>query len=79
MKKKTKKGKAHYVWERGYRSHTLWLGRQCVGRITLHGNGAGLLYHCQTGTLEENMAALRDAKQWVIAQAVYQERQCRLF
>jgi hypothetical protein len=54
------------VWERGYRCHTLWDGKICVGRISL-GESAECktVYLCETGTLKREAGSLTEAKQWV--------------
>jgi hypothetical protein len=63
--KQKKKGKK-LMWERGYRCHTLWDGKTCVGRISLgespeqHGT-----YLCETGTLKRETSSLTEAKRWV--------------
>lgn len=64
MKQKNKVKKL--MWERGYRCHTLWDGKTCVGRINLgespeqHG-----IYLCETGTLKRETSSLTEAKRWV--------------
>ena len=35
MKRTSKKKKQKPVWERAYRGHVLWLGKQKLGKVTL--------------------------------------------
>ena len=35
MKPTSKKSKAKPVWERAYKGHVLWLGKQKLGRVSL--------------------------------------------
>lgn len=65
MKKKCKRTSEKMIWERGSRGHTLWLGKQCVGRITLEDHDEVTVYRCTTGTLVGETTNLRDAKKWV--------------
>jgi hypothetical protein len=78
MKRKNK-GK-NLVWERGYRCHTLWDGKICVGRISL-GDGPEQknVYLCETGTLKREAGSLVDAKQWVQEQVLLNLIQQTLF
>jgi hypothetical protein len=54
------------VWERGYLSHGLWLGKQRVGMVKLEQAGAGdARYRWEAGTLAGAAATLKEAKRAV--------------
>jgi len=77
----SKKKQAHaLVWQRGYRCHTLWDGKQCIGRISLgeHDDWDGL-YRCEAGTLRGTATSLVDAKRWVGEHALHNLIQMPLF
>jgi hypothetical protein len=52
--RRTKRSKPRPVWERGYRGHVYWLGKQKLGKVTLVESGrydweaAGKLGRCDT-------------------------------
>lgn len=67
-------------WQRGYRGHTLWLGKECVGRISLgkYGEWDGL-YRCEAGMQQAATRTLDEAKRWVSEQARKHLLQLSLF
>ena len=52
--RRTKRSKPRPVWERGYRGHVYWLGKQKLGKVTLVESGrydweaAGKIGRCDT-------------------------------
>jgi hypothetical protein len=72
-------GVSQLVWQRGFRCHTLWLGEQCIGRITLEKSTEGKNYRCQAGTRCSDAALLKHAKAWVLSQAALAQVQHSLF
>lgn len=78
MRKKNKGGKL--VWERGYRCHTLWDGKTCVGRISLgESPDRRRIYLCETGTVKRETSTLAEAKQWVRDNVLFNLFQGQLF
>jgi hypothetical protein len=54
------------IWERGYLSHGLWLGRTRVGVVKLErAGGADARYRWEAGTLAGAAATLKEAKRAV--------------
>jgi hypothetical protein len=78
MKQKNKGKKL--VWERGYRCHTLWDGKICVGRISLGESPEQQgMYLCETGTLKGETGSLSEAKRWVQENVLLNLIQGKLF
>jgi hypothetical protein len=52
--KRARRSKARPIWERGYRGHVYWLGKQKLGKVTLVERGrydweaAGRIGRCDT-------------------------------
>jgi hypothetical protein len=68
------------IWERGYRCHTLWHGKTCIGRITLGDSKERPgVYLCKTGTLQGETKTLAEAKRWVQENAQAGLIQLKLF
>jgi hypothetical protein len=68
------------VWQRGYRCHTLWHGKERLGRISLgkHGEWDGT-YHCEAGMQRGATSSLAEAKRWVSEQVRKNLLQLALF
>jgi hypothetical protein len=78
MKQKNKSKKL--MWQRGYLGHTLWDGKNCVGRIRLKKNeGNKPCYLCETGTRHQEAESLAAAKRWVRENALLNMLQPQLF
>jgi hypothetical protein len=79
-KKSTKRKAPVLVWQRGYRCHTLWNGKERIGRISLgkYKEWDGV-YRCEAGTQSGTAASLADAKRWVGEQALRSLIQMPLF
>ena len=68
------------VWERGYRSHGYWLGKDRDGKVTLDGDADGTTrYRWESGNQIGNSQSLRDAKQAVEQAVLIGARQLGLF
>ena len=68
------------VWERGYRSHGYWLGKQRLGKVTLDGQGnSAARYRWESGNRAGNSQTLREAKQAVEQAVLIGARQLGLF
>ena len=66
-KRRTKKKP---VWERGYLSHGLWLGKDRVGVVNLHRDASpAWRYRWEAGTYTGRSATLKEAKR-AVEQAV---------
>ncbi|MCL4800802.1 MAG: hypothetical protein KJ025_14510 [Burkholderiales bacterium] len=81
MPKKTRASrKAKPFWERGYRSHGYWQGRENLGRVTVAPPGDGAhRYHWQAGKRAGKAATLREAKLAVEHAVLFGTRQLGLF
>jgi len=76
--RKTRKVKP--VWERGYRSHGYWLGKERVGKVTLDGDADGAArYRWESGNRAGKSNTLREAKQAVEQAVLVGARQLGLF
>ncbi len=73
---KKKKGKARPVWERGYRGHVYWLGKQKLGKVSLAGNRH---YTWQAGGRAGDANDLGKAKRAVEYAVLMADRQLDLF
>lgn len=68
------------VWERGYRSHGYWLGKERVGKVTLDGDADGAArYRWESGNRAGKSNTLREAKQAVEQAVLIGARQLGLF
>lgn len=77
---KKKKTELPMTWERGYRCHTLWQGKECVGRVELgEADTWDEIYRCQAGTVLGEAKNLSEAKRWVKETARLNRIQHRLF
>ncbi len=76
MATKKKKPKQKPTWERAYKGHVLWLGRQKLGKVTLHGRGR---YHWEGGGRHGTTEALSKAKAAVEFAAFAADKQLDLF
>ncbi|MCZ7565682.1 MAG: hypothetical protein M5U08_19380 [Burkholderiales bacterium] len=76
----SRKAKPKPFWERGYRSHGYWQGRENLGRVSLAPPGDGeLRYHWQAGKRAGRAATLREAKLAVEHAVLFGTRQLGLF
>lgn len=67
-------------WERGYRSHGYWLGKQRVGVVEVEpGKSAEMKYRWQVGMQTGRTLTLKDAKRRVEEAALMGTRQLPLF
>ncbi len=67
-------------WERGYRSHGYWLGKQRVGVVEIEpGAQLEMKYRWQAGTHQGQTATLVDAKRRVEQAVLMGGRQLSLF
>lgn len=67
-------------WERGYRSHGYWLGKQRVGMVEIEtGAHLEMKYRWQAGTHQGQSATLKDAKRRVEEAVLMGGRQLSLF
>jgi len=72
--------KAKPFWERGYRSHGYWLGKQNLGKVTLAPADAGEhRYHWRAGNRAGKAGSLREAKFAVEHVVLVGTRQLGLF
>ncbi|SNT11486.1 hypothetical protein SAMN06265795_11470 [Noviherbaspirillum humi] len=77
--KKTRRAAA-FIWQRGYRGHTLWHKEECVGRISLgQTDDWDGVYRCQAGTLTGETTSLKEAKRWIREKAKLNLVQLSLF
>ena len=61
-----RRSRARPVWERGYLSHGLWLGKARVGVVKLEKDGPGdSRYRWEAGTLAGAAPTLKEAKRAV--------------
>jgi hypothetical protein len=68
------------VWERGYRSHGYWLGKERVGKVALDGDADGAArYGWESGNRAGKSNTLREAKQAVEQAVLIGARQLGLF
>jgi len=68
------------VWERGYRSHGYWLGKERLGKVTLDGSTDGASrYRWESGNRAGKSQTLREAKQAVEQAVLIGARQLGLF
>ena len=68
------------VWERGYRSHGYWLGKERLGKITLDGGAdSSARYRWESGNRAGKSSTLREAKQAVEQAVLVGARQLGLF
>ena len=68
------------VWERGYRSHGYWLGKERLGKVTLDGGTDGApRYRWESGNRAGKSQTLREAKQAVEQAVLVGARQLGLF
>ena len=75
-----KKSDLPMTWERGYRCHTLWQGKECVGRVELgEPTTWDEVYRCKAGTVLGEARSLAEAKRWVMETAQLSRIQHRLF
>ncbi len=74
--KRTSKKKPRPVWERAYKGHVLWLGKQKLGKVTLHGRAR---YHWEGGGKHGITEALSKAKAAVEVAAFSADKQLDLF
>jgi hypothetical protein len=69
-RKKIKRTKPRPVWERGYLSHGLWLGKNRVGMVRMDKDARPEeKYRWEAGTLAGGAASLEEAKR-AVEQAV---------
>jgi len=67
-------------WERGYRSHGYWRGKEKLGGVTIErGTSPERKYRWQAGTHAGHAATLRDAKRAVESVVLFGMRQLPLF
>ena len=79
-KKRRAARRAKPLWERGYRSHGYWLGKECLGKVTLGAPADGeLRYRWQVGNRAGKSGSLREAKQAVEHAVLVGTRQLALF
>ena len=74
--KRTSKNKHQPTWERAYKGHVLWLGRQKLGKVTLHGPGR---YQWEGGGRQGFAEELAKAKAAVELAAFTADKQLDLF
>ena len=74
-KKKTSK-KQKPLWERAYKGHVLWLGKQKLGKVTLHERGR---YYWEGGGRAGYAEELAKAKSAVELAAWTADKQLDLF
>ncbi len=68
------------LWERGYRSHGYWLGKERLGKVTLDGGADGApRYRWESGNRAGKANTLREAKQAVEQTVLIGARQLGLF
>jgi hypothetical protein len=82
MPKKARRAvkKAKPIWERGYRSHGYWLGKQRLGKVTLDGDAEDTpRYRWESGNRAGKSQTLREAKQAVEQAVLIGARQLGLF
>jgi hypothetical protein len=82
MPKKARRAvkKAKPFWERGYRSHGYWLGKQRLGKVTLDGDADDTpRYRWESGNRAGKSRTLREAKQAVEQAVLIGARQLGLF
>jgi hypothetical protein len=81
MPKRARKAvKAKPNWERGYRSHGYWLGKERLGKVTLDGDAANAArYRWESGNRTGKSQTLREAKQAVEQTVLIGARQLGLF
>ena len=72
--------KATPAWERGYRSHGYWLGKERLGKVSLDaGADGGPRYRWESGNRAGKASTLREAKQAVEQTVLIGARQLGLF
>ena len=74
--KRTSKKKSKPIWERAYRGHVLWLGKQKLGKVTLQGKRR---YAWEGGGKHGFSEALSKAKAAVELAAFAADKQLDLF
>jgi len=68
------------AWERGYRSHGYWLGKERLGKVSLDaGADGGPRYRWESGNRAGKANTLREAKQAVEQTVLVGARQLGLF
>ena len=79
--KKTKKPKQlKATWERGYNGHSLWQGKQRIGKVTVHaGKDAKHKYTWQAAKKQGSADTLERAKKDVEFAALIADKQRDLF
>ena len=76
MRPTSKKKTAKPAWERGYKGHVLWLGKQKLGKVTLAGRSR---YSWQAAGRAGTADDLDKAKQAVEYAVLMADRQLDLF
>ena len=76
MKRTSKKKKQKPFWERAYKGHVLWLGKQKLGKVTLQGKGR---YQWEGGGRHGFTEDLSKAKAAVEVAAFTADKQLDLF
>ena len=75
-----KKTKARPVWERGYNGHVLWLGKQQLGKVSVHaGKGAAHRYTWVAAGKAGECDDLDQAREAVEYTVLIAEKQLDLF
>jgi hypothetical protein len=74
--KRTSKNKQKPTWERAYKGHVLWLGKQKLGKVTLEGPGR---YQWEGGGRKGFAEQLSKAKAAVELAAFTADKQLDLF
>ncbi len=78
--KRRRRASQRPFWERGYRSHGYWLGKQRIGIVEVEpGNKLELKYRWQAGTQTGQAATLKDARRRVEEAVLLGGRQLLLF
>jgi len=80
LKSPRRRARAKPFWERGYRSHGYWLGKERIGFVEIEpGARLELKYHWQAGTHGGQASSLKDARRRVEEAVLMGGRQLPLF
>jgi len=80
LKRSSRRRPVRPFWERGYRSHGYWLGKQRIGMVEVEpGKSLEMRYRWHVGTQTGRAVTLKDAKRRVEEAVLMGGRQLLLF